>query len=91
VIFAGRFGGTIDFGGGPMSSVDMAVFVAKFAPDGTNLFSKGPGLSGGTWDMHFMITRDPLGDALLTGNGIALDFGQGPLAPGLFVARLALP
>jgi hypothetical protein len=44
VILAGEFGGTVDFGKGPLSSLGGSdVFVAKFDAKGTSLWSKGFG------------------------------------------------
>lgn len=40
VIVAGRFEGTLDFGGGPLATFGKDVFVAKLAPNGEHLWSR---------------------------------------------------
>jgi hypothetical protein len=101
IAVAGYFEGTIDFGGGPLtSSVGHDLFVAKFDPNGTFL-----------WSRQFATDRDPCpindcqldridlavdaqGDFVLTGNFVGgVDFGGTSLAANggtdIFVAKLA--
>ncbi|WP_437538932.1 hypothetical protein WME79_22755 [Sorangium sp. So ce726] len=81
-VLTGSFGGTIDFGNGPIGSGDGAVeeaFVAKLDPHGDALWSRcfcGAGAQFG-WD----IDTDPGGNAFVLG-GFAgtVDFGSGPIS-----------
>jgi hypothetical protein len=95
VLLTGFFFGKADFGGGvPLTSAGGSdVFVAKLAPDGNPLWSKG---FGDAMDQEgTSIAVDPKGNVLLTGllSG-KVDFGNGvPLASvggsDVFVAKLA--
>jgi hypothetical protein len=79
VLLAGDYRDTIDFGGGPLTSLGSAdVFVARLDPQGNHLYSRSFGgphgqLGGG-------IAVDAAGNAYVTGafNDV-LDFGGGPL------------
>lgn len=79
VLLTGSFGGTVDFGGGPLTSAGGGdIFQAKFDPSGNHLWSQRFGDShseGAT-----CISMDIAGNALLTGyfRG-TIDFGGGPL------------
>jgi hypothetical protein len=43
-VLVGSFGGSVDFGGGPMVAVgERDAFITKLTPDGTHLWSKGYG------------------------------------------------
>ncbi len=88
----GAFGGTIDFGGGALSSgVDQALFVAKLDSAGAHLVSRS--FSAGPLLLFHRVTLDSSG-ALYVASGFSgtLDFGPGPhSAPGyedVVVARL---
>ena len=80
-IIAGNFIGTIDFGGGPLtsSSSQMAdIYIAKFGPDGSHIWSKRFGDNEAQYVGG--IAADPSGNAIITGvfRGV-IDFGGGPL------------
>ncbi len=74
---AGYFAGTVDFGGGTVTSSGPAdIFLAKYSPDGTCLWVK---FFGGTSDdIGFSVAVDRNGNAYVTGyfQGTA-DFGGG--------------
>ncbi len=76
VWLTGNANGTVDFGGGPMTSAGGALFFAKLTTSGAFLYatSYAIGSSGNN------ILVDPAGNVLLTGwfTG-AIDFGGGPL------------
>jgi hypothetical protein len=75
----GYFLGMVDFGAGPLTSAgDFDMFVAKFAPSGTVLWSKRFGGAGGQYGRG--IASTPLGDVVvLSAFESAIDFGGGPL------------
>jgi hypothetical protein len=92
VLVTGDFQGNIDFGGGSMTSAGADdVFVAKFDPNGTHLWSKRYGTAVAQESSH--ITVDELGNVLVTGEFQGnIDFGGGPLtsagADDVFLAKL---
>lgn len=93
VLLTGAFAGTVDFGGGPLTSAGAYdIFVAKFDSAGNHLWSKRFGDASAQYGQSVAV--DPAGNALLTGYfaGTA-DFGGGPLTSGgandIFVAKLA--
>jgi hypothetical protein len=79
VLLAGSFSGSVDFGGGPLTSAGGSdAFVAKFDPTGKHLWSKRFGAveeqSGRS------ITADAAGNVYVTGNFIgSVNFGGGAL------------
>ena len=89
-ILTGPFFGTVDFGGGPLTSIgDSDMFVAKFDAGGIHLWSKQ---FGGDSELGGSGAADGAGNVVLTGvlNGTA-DFGGGPLTSAgndVFVAQL---
>jgi hypothetical protein len=93
VLLTGSFVGTVDFGGGALTSAGVDdLFVAKLDPAGAHLWSKRFG------DMNYQegysITTDSAGNVLFTGYFIGtVDFGGGPLTSAgsqdIFVAKLA--
>jgi hypothetical protein len=91
VLVTGYFGGTADFGTGPLVSAGMFdIFVAKYAPNGTPLWSKRFG--GSLSEFGLGITADAAGNILLTGyQAGGVDFGGGPLPTAgsvdVFVAK----
>ena len=75
------FGGTIDFGGGPFTTPGVNGFLAKFAPDGTHLWSKRFGSATVVQDVTpYGIAVGSSGDVLITGTfDGSVDFGGGTL------------
>lgn len=92
VVVTGYFQGTVDFGAGPLTSAGgYDIFVAKFDPSGTHLWSKRFGDAGGQYRSE--ITVDASGNVLLTGSFEGtMDLGGGPLTSAggydIFVAKL---
>ena len=79
VFVTGTFGGTVDFGGGPLASAGASDgFLAKFDADGAHLWSRsfGDAENDGVWG----VAVDPTGDVVVTGFfGGTVDFGAGPV------------
>jgi hypothetical protein len=92
VVIAGTFSGSVNFGGGPLTSAGYAnVYIAKLDATGTHVFSKSYG-DDNLQDVA-SVAVDTCGDVLATGSFFGtLDFGGGPLtAVGLgdmYVAKL---
>lgn len=91
VLLTGYFSGTLDFGGGPLSSNESDVFVAKLDAGGAHLWSKRFGGLGSQNATDIAIDED--GSALVAGEFTGdLDFGGGLLANladgDLFLAKL---
>jgi hypothetical protein len=91
VVVAGRFTGTVDFGGGALSSAGGDdVFVAKFTPDGTHIWSKRFGDASAQYATDLVV--DGPGNVTITGylDG-SVDFGGGDLTGAgsidIFVAK----
>jgi hypothetical protein len=89
-ILAGDFFGTVDFGGGGLTSAGANdVFVARFDAAGTHLWSRG----FGDINSQYMggVTVDGWGNAIVTGDFYGtVDFGGGALTSlglDVFVAR----
>lgn len=79
IVVAGYFDGTLDFGGGPLTSAgSIDIFVAKLDGAGNHIFSKAfgdPGPQAGT-----MVKTTPEGDiVLMSALGGSVDFGGGPV------------
>ncbi len=80
VLVTGTFGGTIDLGNGPLTQLGGGtdIFVAKYQPSGTPVWSKR--LGGPSTDTSFSITSDSSGSVILGGNFFgSCDFGGGAL------------
>jgi hypothetical protein len=77
VIGTGFFNGTVDFGGGVLTSAGgMDVFVAKFGPSGSHLWSKSFG--DGAGQTASAVTVDASGNVIIAGSFEGtLDFGGG--------------
>ncbi|WP_437627823.1 hypothetical protein [Sorangium sp. So ce1151] len=94
IVLAGKFKGTIDLGGEPMTSPSdgqRPAFVAKLNASGQHLWSKQ---FAGTVNLRG-IGIDPSGDVVISGGqGGSVDLGGGPLGPdsslahGVFLVRL---
>jgi hypothetical protein len=80
VLLTGGFAGSVDFGGGSLTSVGQEdVFLAKFDSVGNHLWSKRFG-DAGTNSMGLTVAVDGAGNVLLTGHFAgSVDFGGGPL------------
>jgi len=100
VLLVGSFGGTADFGGGPLTAEspwNTDIFVAKVSgADGSHLWSKAFGGSGNCYGRHGAV--DAYGNVLVTGDFWGtVDFGGGPLTTlpeglsqcDIFVAKLS--
>ena len=91
VIVAGYFSGTIDFGGGALTSAGYSdIFVAKFGSDGGHLWSKRFG--DGASQYAFAVAVDASENVIVTGYFYdAVDFGGGALTSAglkdIFVAK----
>jgi hypothetical protein len=91
VIVTGFFSGTVNFGGGGLVSAGNGdVFVAKYSPDGTHLWSKRFGGAGG--ETGYAVAVDGNGDVVVTGSFTGtVDFGGGGLVSAgssdIFVAK----
>ena len=92
IVVAGYLTGTIDFGGGPLSSSGSAdVFVAQLDAAGDHVWSKR---FGNGYEYARSVAVDNLGNVLVTGAfSTSIDFGGGPLVSGgsddVFLAKLA--
>ena len=94
VVITAGFEGSVDFGGGPLSSAGLAdIFVAKFDGSGNHLWSKRFGDSSS--DKGASVATDGSGSVVITGYFFgSVDFGSGPLTSASngdgFVAKVAL-
>jgi len=92
VVLVGTFAGAVDFGGGTLTSAgDFDIFVVKFAPDGSHLWSKRFGGAGYQWARDVAI--DGVGNVVVAGDfQNTVDFGGGTLTSAgeydIFVAKL---
>jgi Carboxypeptidase regulatory-like domain len=94
VLVTGHFVGTMDFGGGPLTTIGSSgdvfgdVFVAKLDADGNHLWSRRFGDE--RMEQAYSIAADATGNVLITGIFDSMvDFGGGPLTNGgIFVAKL---
>jgi|WetSurMetagenome_2_1015567.scaffolds.fasta_scaffold149668_1 hypothetical protein len=83
VFIAGNFSGTIDFGDGPLTASGSLwdIFVAKFGPDGSHIWSKRFGDDRQQFVQSIAV--DPSGNAIITGSFQGtIDFGGGTLDSG---------
>jgi hypothetical protein len=95
VIVAGTFSGTVDFGGGVLSSPgisDYDVFVVKFGASGNHVWSKRFGGPSGSQNGNALAV-DGSGNIVVAGNFAGtVDFGGGPLVGAglydIYVAEL---
>jgi hypothetical protein len=91
VLFGGRFSGTIDLGGGPLSSTQFNsndMFVAKLGPAGAHLWSRRfGGAMGGS--IHSVAFADDERAVLAGSFAGTVDFGGGPLTAVGFAGFVA--
>ncbi|UCE03546.1 MAG: hypothetical protein JSW67_04980 [Candidatus Latescibacterota bacterium] len=90
VYVSGYFDGSVDFGGGAFLGFDD-IFVAKYDPTGTHVWSKHLGVSTFS-DRGRMLSLDPSGNPAVTGLfQETVDFGGGPVMSAgsldMFVAK----
>jgi hypothetical protein len=82
---AGFFIGTVDFGGGPLSSAGHYVFLAGFDASGQPRFSRS--FAGASPGYGAPVAADRAGNSWLTGDlKQATDFGGGQLAGSAYLA-----
>jgi hypothetical protein len=92
VVVVGQFAGTVDFGGGPLTSAGgQDIFVAKLDPNGGHLWSKRYGDAAEQFGASVAV--DDGGNVVVVGYFAgAVDFGGGPLPSAggqdIFVAKL---
>lgn len=80
ILVTGSFQSTVDFGGGPFSSVGGShdIFVLALSSDGGHLLSQAFGGTGG--DEGSAVSFDATGNAVVVGHMTGtIDFGNGPL------------
>lgn len=84
IALAGSFNGTIDLGGGALSSADEDAFVAMLGPTGGHLWSRRFGGAG--YDLAKGVGFDPAGNVVVAGLlSNEIDLGGGPLvAEGVY-------
>jgi hypothetical protein len=91
VVITGYFQGTMDFGGGPLTTAGNSdIFVAKFDASGNHLWSKRFGDFNN--QLAYSVATDGSGNVILTGYFAGtLDFGGGPLVSlgvyDIFIAK----
>jgi hypothetical protein len=91
VIVTGDFGGTVDFGGGQLTSAgNLDIFVAEFDGGGNHLWSRR--LGNNYSEFAYGVAADGSGNVILTGSFEgAVDFGGGDLTSAgdsdIFVAK----
>jgi hypothetical protein len=80
VTVTGRFRGTVDFGGGPMTSGHHAAFIVSFTSDGAHRWSKQ--MTGGSYSVGHGLAVDAGGNVTTTGDfeGV-VDFSGGQTGP----------
>jgi hypothetical protein len=92
LLMTGRFSGSVDFGGGPLTSTGENIYVAKLDTAGGHIWSKRFG-EASTSQARVNVAVDNAGQALLSGHfDGAIDFGGGTLTSAggtdLFIAKL---
>jgi hypothetical protein len=96
-LLCGEFTGTVDFGAGPLTSAALAIFLAKFSPAGTALWSKAFAVAGMASTTTSLVATDTSGNVLLGVNanpnsasdsGVTLDFGHGQVSGITLLAKL---
>ena len=93
LILAAKGASTSDFGGGPlMSAGSWDLYIAKFAADGTHLWSRRFGDAEPQFNESWSLVVEPAGEFVIAGNFRGtMDLGGGPLKAedlgDIFVAR----
>lgn len=95
IVVVGGFTGTVDFGGGPFTTVNnnTDIFIAKFDAQGNHIWSRQYGANG--IDRAHSVAVDGGGNVLVTGVfQSTVDFGGGPVTsvmgtPDIFVLALS--
>lgn len=84
IVVTGGFSGTVDFGGGPLTSAGHTdIFIAKYDSSGSHLWSKRFGDTH-DWERGWAVSFDGSGDLVVAGEFWgAVDFGGGPLTSHL--------
>jgi hypothetical protein len=79
IVVIGSFTGTVDFGGGPLTSAGLSdIFVAKYSASGTYIWSKVFGNSND--DIGYGVAIDSSGNVIVTGYFAgSVNFGGGTL------------
>jgi hypothetical protein len=80
IVVTGYFKGTVDFGGGPLSSTygGSDTFIAKYSGDGGHLWSKK--FRNNSEDIGYSVAIDFRGDVVVTGSFMGkIDLGNGVL------------
>jgi hypothetical protein len=96
VILTGRMTESLDFGGGPITSLTNGLFYARLDPNGDHVWSRAVG--SGLRDTPPSIALTPSGDVVTAAYTVlptsadptvgGIDFGGGLLPKGLVMARL---
>ena len=89
-IVTGVFTGSVDFGGGPVTSDNGDIYLAKYDSKGSHLWSRTFGGNG--YDLPYDVAVDGGGNVVMTGwFHNTIDFGGGPLTSigsfDIFVAK----
>jgi hypothetical protein len=80
IVITGFFGGTVDFGGGPLTGSSASGFVAKYSPTGTHLWSRRLSTGTGILDEGTAVGVDGAGNVILAGGFYGtVNFGGGAL------------
>jgi hypothetical protein len=90
VVVTGKFNGTTDFGGGPITATGTSIFVAKYSGlDGTYRWAKGVGGSG--FNEGVGIATDPTTTNIVVSGAFTgtADFGGGPVSSAAQATFLA--
>jgi hypothetical protein len=91
IILTGDFYGTVNLGGGPLTSPgnnNYDIFLAKFDPNGVHVWSKRFGNTGSFDDSGNSVAACASGNIVVTGSCVGpVDFGGGPLTGNGFIAR----
>jgi hypothetical protein len=90
-VVAGYHGSAFDFGGGALDAGPYDVFVVRYSPTGSHVWSRSFG-DPGTYQYAFDVATDAAGSVFITGHfNSTVDFGGGYLASAggwdMFVAK----